>query len=250
MSALRSFVVLLVIGTVATTARQAIADSTGPVVPFVGCPSDGQMGAVKPPPGNPAPVHSLAPEIAKQLAYYKGEHGPGTFAPAGWHCRTWYGSNGSFIIVTPDAPPHTFPAKAVAGPGVELVIRDGGTSGRFDVAAVAARFFPDLMHDFIQRVKGENLLQTGPFDPKPYPHDEIVQITPRMLEFSTPANQDGFGTEGFLKSDQRVKGLVALSEPLKEPTLSVLRVRLPATQSALSASLIELAAGRITEGSR
>jgi hypothetical protein len=118
-------------------------------------------------------------------------------------------------------------------------MRSGGTSGRFEVAEVSARFFPDLMHDFIQSVKDEGLLE-GTLAPKPYPHDVVARITQRLFEFSTPANREGFGTEGFLGSDQPVKGLVALSEPLEEPTLSVLRVRLPPAQSALGASIIEL----------
>lgn len=113
-------------------------------MPFVGCPGDGQVGPVALPSGDPVRV-DVAPEIGAQLAYYKGANGPGVLAPVGWHCREWYGSNGSFVAVTPAAPPGAIPANGVAGPGVELVFRYGDASGRFEVAAILARFFPDTM---------------------------------------------------------------------------------------------------------
>src|SRR5437870_7006965 len=57
---------------------------------FVGCPADGQMGPIAPPRGQPQ-VMSLSQVPAGAVAYYKGEQAPGVFAPAGWHCRVWYG---------------------------------------------------------------------------------------------------------------------------------------------------------------
>jgi len=125
---------------------------------------------------------------------------------------------------------------------VELVTQDGGTSGRFDVAAVSARFFPDVVRDFIQQVREEGLLPAETFDPKPYPDDTVTRLAPRMVEFSTPAHKDGFGTEGFAKSNQPVTGIVALSPPEDELNMSVLRVRLSAKQSALSTALVQIAA--------
>src|SRR6185437_17145662 len=76
---------------------------------------------------------------------------PGVFAPAGWHCRTWYGSAGAYTVVTPDAPPaNSDLAHTLSGPAVEVEEKSGGTSGRFQVAEVSARFFPDLMRQFIR----------------------------------------------------------------------------------------------------
>ena len=157
------------------------------------------------------------------------------FAPAGWHCREWYGSNGSFIVITPGTP-----SRPVRGAGVELLTRDGGTSGRFDVAAVSARFFPDVLRDFIQQVRAEMLLPEETFDPRPYPDDTVTRLTSRMVEFSTPAHKDGFGTEGFVKSGERVSGIVALSPPEDDLNMSVLRIRLPPKQSALSTALVQI----------
>jgi hypothetical protein len=78
------------------------------------------------------------------------------------------------------------------------------------------------------------------FDVKPYPADIVRKITDRMVEFFTPANQDGFGTGLFVKSDRPVLGVAALSLPSEETTLSVLRVRLPADQGALGAAIIRI----------
>src|SRR2546426_2697247 len=66
-------------------------------VPFVGCSADGQSGPIEPPKGQPKVV-SLGEHPAGAIAYYKGEQAPGVFAPAGWHCRVWYGSSGSSIL--------------------------------------------------------------------------------------------------------------------------------------------------------
>jgi hypothetical protein len=226
----------------AITEGQATGISRTVFVPFVGCPGDGQVGPVAPPSGDPVPV-DVAPEIGAKLAYYKGASGPGVFAPVGWHCRAWYGSNGSFVAVTPAAPPDSLPAKRIAGPGVELVFRDGATSGRFEVAEISARFFPDTMRDFIQQVRAEELVSDSEFNPKPYANDAVKRIGDRMIEFSTPARQAGFGTQGLLQqSDEPITGIVALNPPTEETSLSVLRVRLRAGQESLSASITGLEA--------
>jgi len=216
----------------------AAGDENVVTVPFVGCPGDGQVGRVAAPSGKPVLV-AVAPKVGAQLAFYKGFHGRGVFAPAGWQCREWYGSNGYFMIVTPAPPPDRITAQPVAGPGVELLLRDGGTSGRFDVAAVSARFFPDLMRDFIQAVRDEGLEPASNFTPARYPKDTVQRIGERMVEFSTPAREAGFGTEGLLaRSDQPVRGIVALHPASEETGMTVLRIRLPARQEALREAIV------------
>src|SRR5438093_5022144 len=124
-------------------------------VPFVGCPSDGQAGFIAPPTGQPKPA-PLGQLPAGAIAYYKGDQAPGVFAPAGWHCRVWYGSSGSTLIVTP-TPIDTTHFPKVTGPAVEMSVSYGGTSGRFAVARYASRLFPGFLAGFIQRVKDEHL---------------------------------------------------------------------------------------------
>src|SRR5258706_8228370 len=69
-------------------------------VPFVGCPSDGQMGPIAAPTGAPKVVE-LDAATAREIAYYSGDGGPAAFAPRGWYCQVSYGSSGSTIFVTP-----------------------------------------------------------------------------------------------------------------------------------------------------
>ena len=209
-------------------------------VAFVGCPADGQQGPQQPPTGAAAAVE-LDPELAAHLAYYKGNYGPGVFAPAGWHCRTWYGSAGAFTVVTPDVPPANGDlAQTLSGPGVEVEQKSGGTSGRFEVAEVLARFFPDLMRDFIRQVRDEKLVKDSAFDVRPYPDDVLHPITENMIEFLTPAGRSGFGTEGLARSNLPINGVVAIADPHGEPSLLVLRIRLPTRQDRLNATLVTL----------
>ena len=211
-----------------------------PTIAFVGCPADGQQGPQPPPTGSAVPV-PLDPELATHLAYYKGAFGPGVFAPAGWHCRTWYGSAGAFIVVSPDAPPTNGDlAHSLAGPAVEMGLSSGGTSGRFQVAEVSARFFPDLMREFIRQVREEKLVQDSAFEVQPYPEDVLYPISEKMIEFRTPGERTGFGTEGMAKSALAINGVVAIADPRGEPALLVLRVRLAGQQHALNAALVSL----------
>ena len=234
------FTVLLQLSALA--GAHAAAAGSAVLVPFVGCPSDGQVGPVAPPSGKPIPVN-VSPKVAAQLAFYNGTYGQGVFAPAGWHCREWYGSNGSFVVVTPAAPPDRFPAEQVTGPGVERVLRNGGTSGRFDVAAISARFFPNVMREFIQGVRDEHLVPDSTFEPTRFPKDTAKRIGERMVEFSTPAREEGFGTEGLLaQSEEPIRGIVALNPPTEEAGISVLRLRLPVGREALSAAIVAIEA--------
>lgn len=216
-------------------------------IPFVGCPGDGQIGPVDAPLGDPVPIGAF-PGVAHQLAYYKGNYGPGVIAPRGWRCRLWYGSSGSFVIVTPSGPENDIPVRPVMGPGVEIILRYGGTSGRFQLAAVSARYFPEIMRSFIQQIRDEHLGTDVTSNLKPYPYDQVRKITARMIEYRTPADRDGFGTESFAKSDQPIQGLAALSLPSDETTLSVLRMRLLPGQQELAESIIRIEANCLKTG--
>ncbi|HEV7441776.1 MAG TPA: hypothetical protein VGO18_04230 [Steroidobacteraceae bacterium] len=145
--------------------------------------------------------------------------------------------------MTPATPPGAIPANGIAGPGVELVFRYGDASGRFEVAAILDRFFPDTMREFIQQVRAEKLVPDSQFNVKPYQNDTVKRISDRMVEFSTPARQAGFGTDGLLQqSDEPIRGIVALNPPTEETSLSVLWVRLLARQQSLSTSITGLQA--------
>ncbi|MGH7119964.1 MAG: hypothetical protein ACREFP_13395 [Acetobacteraceae bacterium] len=150
------------------------------------------------------------------------------------------------MIVTPE-PPDMGPA-LITGSGVGASVSVGGTGGRFDVAQVGARFFPQALRAFIQKIRtGDADLPAAHFIVTLYPHDIVTRVGDRMVEFITPASQEGFGISdsSFAVSDQPVLGVVTFSDepPMASPTwpnLSEFDIRLPTKQGSLATSLIKL----------
>src|SRR5260370_37156467 len=73
-------------------------------VPFIGCPADGQQGAIDPPPGPPKGI-SIGTVPSPGLAYYKGGDSAGVYAPPRCGCKVGYGVSGSVRCVTPEPMP-------------------------------------------------------------------------------------------------------------------------------------------------
>ena len=210
-------------------------------VPAVGCPANDQMGRAKLQTGEsmPAPVPQ---GMTEQLAYYRAEGSPGVYAPRGWSCRAWYGSNGSVLVVTPKRiePPY-FPLPVITGPAVMIQSSDGGASGRFHVAIVAAQLFPLVAEEFITRVRQEHLISDSSFDVEPYPDDQLRYLTDRFAEYTTPANRSGLGTAGmFETSNLPVRGLTILNLEAEENGLTEVRIRLPAGLNSVAEAIVQL----------
>jgi hypothetical protein len=172
-------------------------------VPFVGCASDGQVGPQTAPTGKSKAV-AVPAAAAQRLAWYKAQYGPGVLAPRGWHCFSTYGSNGSSLFISPDA----IDAKALfspdwkgfTGPAIQISIAEGGTSGRFEVAEVIARVFP-AHKQFAQNVIAEGLEPASDFPSGPYPSDKLTYRGTNTVEFETPANTQGMGTDSRLEAN-------------------------------------------------
>ena len=215
------------------------AAAAAPVrVPFVGCPSDGQQGP-QPAPRN-GHVPSVSAAAAPQLAYYASRE-LGVLAPRGWHCLGLEGSNGSSLIVTPE-PHHSRDflngTPPLRGPFVQIAFSYGGTSGRFEVATVIARVFPEHL-DFARRVAAEWMSE--PLPRGPYPGDRLVRLRPNAVGYTTPAGQAGLGTDnGLAAGDRPINGLVILQLGA-EPNLVKLDVRLPAAQAGLATPILNAA---------
>jgi len=212
-----------------------------PRVPAFGCPANDQSGPASLQTGEtmPAPVEQ---RVAEQIAYYRAENSPGIFAPKGWSCRAWNGSNGSVLVVTPKRiePPY-FPLPTITGAGVMIESSDGGSSGRFHVAIVAARLFPLLGGEFITRVRQEHLISDSLFDVVPYPADRLEYLSDRFVEYTTPAHTAGLGTDGmFEESDLPVMGLTIVNLAADVNTLTEVRVRLPAGLNAVAQAIVQL----------
>lgn len=223
--------------------RGAVARAVAPLVavPFVGCRSDGQQGPVG------APKRHATPRLPRgadgRLTYYASAYGPGVLAPTGWRCFGLYGSSGTTLVVTPSAhhavdffgdKPFTTP-----GPAVLLEYTYGGTSGRWGVAKAIARYFPEHL-DFIHN--NFNGLEVGPLPDGPSATDVVHYETNTVVRFTTPPDELGQGTEGFLAPDTRpVKGFVALILKPDGPDLLTVDVRLPLRTEALTAEILDTA---------
>jgi hypothetical protein len=134
--------------------------------------------------------------------------------------------------VTPGVPQQVIPRDPVNGWGVVAIESFGGTSGRFVVAEVSARLFPDVMANFISRVKEEGFPSPDFSKIRPYPDDQYTYVNPRLLEFLTPAHHDGIGTGVLEPSAAPVRGVVGLG-PRGERETNLL-------QFQLAQALIEL----------
>lgn len=198
---------------------------------FVGCASDGVAGPVAAPATGPQPL--LPWDVRLRLAYY-GSPEIGVLAPEGWHCVGIEGSDGSRLIVTPerhDAADFQN-ARVIAGPAVEISRAFGGTSGRSEVAAAIARYFPQH-RSFVRRVRRAGLGE-GPFARGPWRGDRIERVGPTGIKFVTPAGRDGEGTNWLFARGGEISGAMVLlpaDDPRDEPDLITVRVRLPEAQA-------------------
>ncbi|MEA1677693.1 hypothetical protein [Nitrospirillum sp. BR 11163] len=229
-AALRQFFFCTLIMGAAFTLKPAAAAG----IPFVGCPADGQMGPQAAPRKGTVPSlpPALAAKAAGRLAYYAGPDdagGIGSFAPKGWHCLALYGSNGSQLLVTANPLASRDLIKAaehIQGPALQLVWLDGDTSGRFEVAQVAARVFP-VAKDYVQGVIDEGLADKSEYTWGPYPTDTVVRHSPTSVDFVTPAGQKGIGTASHLTPGPLPIIGSALLFPDDDMALRQLVVRLP-----------------------
>jgi hypothetical protein len=225
-------------------AKPKTADSTATNVrvPFVGCRSDGQTGPLEAPNGQPKVV-DLSAEAAKQLAYFQAEEGIGVLAPRGWYCFAIYGSNGNSLFVSPRPinPSDLFSAewKGFTGPAIQVSASIGDTSGRFKVAETIARVFP-AHSAFLRRVIAEGIEPASSFPSGPYPNDKLLYHSDDFVEYETPAESKGLGTDSRLKpNDSPICGFALLTG--ETPDLIFLAIRLPAEFATLTAAILHQA---------
>ena len=173
-------------------------------VPFVGCASDGQVGPRAAPTG-PSKAVAIPAAAAQRLAYYKAEYSSGVLAPRGWHCFSTYGSNGASLFISPDPIDSktvllSSDWKGFPGQAIQISDSSGGTSGRFEVAKVIVRVFP-AYKAFAQSVIAEGIEPAGDFPSGPYANDKLTYRAKNIVEFETPANTAGLGTDSRLQAN-------------------------------------------------
>ena len=223
-----------------------IAPAASVTVPFVGCPSDGQMGPQPIPKGKPVPV-SLPAAMASRLAFYRSTQWDGVLAPRGWHCAHLYGSNGWFTVVAQEpVTPASFlgtKPKPISGPAIQLSQSDSGTSGRFEVARLIARYFPER-RAFLKSVIDEGIEAASDFREGPFQTDILVSRRKDVVEYLTPAGKEGLGTVSRLSpSVLPIHAVAAVGGARDEDWAGyVLAVRLPKDQEDLAPAILDWAA--------
>ena len=233
----RVLVAGILISAIVRIAVPTAVAQTAQSVPFVGCAGDGQAGPVA-----AASVSGASPRLpqsqAAALAYYAFQ-GVGVLAPQGWHCLAVYGSAAETLFVTPE--PHDS-ADLLAGntklfgPAVVIQRISGDTSGRFEVAKLAARLFP-AARSYVRDVIAEGIEPDIDFIFAPYPDDIVHLVSSTVAEFTTPAGTDGLGTQGILAAtDQPVTG-VAIWLPSETHDMVLLTARLPPEAAGLTRTI-------------
>lgn len=207
-------------------------------VPFIGCPSDGQVGP-REPPSKSVSMHVGPPQAAQKLAFYETSD-IGVLAPRGWHCFGDYGSGGESIIVTPDAIDTTkiFSSTPLllTGGAISLTRRWGQTSGRYSVADIIARVFPARM-DVVKRIENFDGMPKSTYTFHPYPSDTPDYKSKTVVEYRTAARSEGLGTRYWLSgSDTPIDGVAMLKG--EAPDLVLLEVRLSPDQDELTKAIV------------
>jgi hypothetical protein len=208
-------------------------------VPFVGCESSGQIGVAKTPTSGPMSL-PVSQREAGALAYYEGAWGFGVLAPRGWHCVQVSGSSGYLLLVSlkPIEPTKVFaPAwNGLLGPAIDLEVSPGGTSGRYKVAEVIFRVFP-AFKSFADGV--HELMPTREIPSGRYPKDTLSYKSKSVVEYSTPAQTDGLGTNDVIKKNgDPIRGVAILVGPTDMPDLFLLSARLPPGMADLATTII------------
>lgn len=194
---------------------------------FVGCKSDGQVGPVGAPEGK-AVLLPIPAQSAKKLVYYKSKRGPGVLAPNGWHCFGTYGSGGAVLYVSPEqissADLFSISWSGFTGPAIEIATTYGDTSGRFGVAEMIERIFP-THSSWVEELRNREPGSIIPDSRGPYSTDKLIYRNNETVEYQTPPNTDGLGTDSKLrKNGEPINGVEMLVG--RTPNLVTLSIRL------------------------
>ena len=233
----------IVFAAVAALALGGNACAQDEQVPFVGCPSDGQLGP-QPAPSNDQSAPTLPEGIASRLAFYVSNDTGGVLAPRGWRCIALEGSNGSILLIKPGSFGRDPLSTSLSGPAIQLSVSLAETSGRFEAARIAARLFP-AHRAFVDGVIAEGFEPRSDFPSGPPAHDRIQRAGPNVVTFETPANEDGVGTMTRLrKSPDPISGRASIDD---DNNVTLLAIRLDPSMRDLAPAI--LGGGQASAGS-
>jgi hypothetical protein len=206
-------------------------------VPVVNCASETDQRTAKPTLQLPPQKATAPASVAPKLAYYTGGFG-GVLAPRGWQCDVWFNAGGMTVYVRP----HRKDARA---PFVQIITaeNDANFSQKEIVATVVAHLFP-AHAAYVKEVVAQEHENSGDgtYDIAigPYPADKITRRTATLVEFVTPPNKDGMGTEyGIGKNAVPVFGAAFLASD--DSYAQIALVRLPDELKSLAPAILKSA---------
>jgi hypothetical protein len=184
----------------------------------------------------------ISPRDAETLAYYESADGIRLLAPRGWYCEGTSGSGGYALFLSPK-PIHPTSSgwEGLEGPAIEVNHMTSEASGRYEIAEIVARVFPEYKA-FAKRVwEGIDL----PFPSGPYPTDSLKYRGKTIVEYKTPAQTEGLGNfDSWLKkNDTPILGaaILIVDRPNligNPPNLVLLSVRFPPDLARLTPAIV------------
>lgn len=210
-------------------------------IPFIGCPSFGQIEVLEAPKGTSEPV-PIREQDGQALAYYKSADGISVLAPRGWYCQGVSGSGGAALFLGPRLIVDSSSGwEGLGGAAMEVNDISGENSGRYEIAEVIARVFP-AYRQFARQV-WEYL--DSPLPSGPYPKDTLTYRGNTVVEYRTPARTEGLGNfHSWLgKNDLPIAGAAILLIDSPHPSgnvphLLLLSVRFPRDLARLTPTIV------------
>src|SRR5262245_12101598 len=219
----------------------SLADTKVPAAP---CLTTGMTGETSLPNLPTAFILKVPAQLAGKLAYYKGTGAKGVLGPRGWTCRQYFGSSGSRLKIAPTGGAFQDDAKyessmKYSGELIERSLSIGDTSGRSEVARVAARIFP-IVNDFVDQLREQGIIDRSV---DPLPGDTYFHLSPTVAVFRT--EQDEEGIAGRANGVPMLGLAYLMKEPGQAPDLTLLKARLTTANGDLVAIIL---ANEILEG--
>lgn len=209
-------------------------------LPFVGCPSFGQVDVLEAPTGTSKPVPTDE-QVGRALAYYKSADGITVIAPRGWYCQGVSGSGGAALFLGPKPVVHSSTGwVGLNGAAMEVNDISGEASGRYEIAELIPRAFPSFRWFARQVWDFDSPLPSGP-----YPTDTLTYRGNKVVEYRTPARTEGLGNfHSWLgKNDLPISGVAILlmDSPRTDaelPHLVLLSIRFPPDLARLAPTIV------------
>ena len=184
----------------------------------------------------------ISPTDAEALAYYESADGIGLLAPRNWFCEGASGSGGAALFLSPKPIHHSLSGwEGLEGTAIEINHMSGENSGRYDIAEIMSRVFPEYRAIALSVWEDIDL----PLPSGPYPKDTLTYISKTIVEFKTPAQTEGLGNfhSWLKKSGTPIQGAAILIADPHNPILSsarlvLLSVRFPPDLARLTPTII------------